>query len=78
MKESLIAEIEQGMLPFLDNGQMAELQKVLKLCLHHVKVTENEEEPQNGKENEKNRSGKNLKHKYLLKIEVIARKRNVE
>lgn len=52
MKESLIAEIEQGMLPFLDNGQMAELQKVLKQCLRHVNVIENEEEPQNGKENE--------------------------
>lgn len=55
MKEELIAEVTQGMLPYLDNSQLAQLQKVLEHCFwgKDVIVTENaskwENEHTNGK-----------------------------
>lgn len=38
MKEHLITEIMQGMLPFLDNAQMAHLQTVLTRCLSSKEI----------------------------------------
>jgi len=40
MKQTLINEVVQGMLPFLDNGQIEELQKVLKHVLFKVEIQE--------------------------------------
>ena len=40
MKQTLINEVVQGMLPFLDNGQIEELQKVLKHALFKVEIQE--------------------------------------
>lgn len=38
MKEELMREIEQNMLPYLDNSQMKHLDEVLQVCLWNVKV----------------------------------------
>ena len=40
MKQTLINDVVQGMLPFLDNGQIEELQKVLKHALFKVEIQE--------------------------------------
>lgn len=42
MKEQLILEIEQAMLPSLDNAQMKQLHDVLHHCLWNKKITEQE------------------------------------
>lgn len=42
MKEALINEVMQNMLPYLDNRQLVELQKVLKQALHNKTVIEDE------------------------------------
>lgn len=42
MKEQLINEVMQGMLAYLDNSQLIELQKVLNQALHGMTVTESE------------------------------------
>ena len=38
MKQTLINDVVQGMLPYLDNGQIEELQKVLKHALFKVEI----------------------------------------
>lgn len=40
MKEKLISNIEQGMLPFLNNEQLLKLQAVLQNCLFNVEISE--------------------------------------
>jgi len=40
MNESVINEVMQGMLPYLNNGQLAELQRVLSQSLHGRTVIE--------------------------------------
>ena len=40
MKQMLINDVVQGMLPYLDNGQIEELQKVLKHALFKVEIQE--------------------------------------
>ena len=47
MKEKLITDIEQGMLRFLDNGQMGELHKLLIHSLNNFDVKELTEKPDN-------------------------------
>ena len=42
MKQNLINEVIQGMLPFLNNGQMERLQEVLQHTLFNYKVVEND------------------------------------
>lgn len=42
MKEKLIANIEQKMLPYLDNGQMEQLHEVLKYCFWNVQIIKND------------------------------------
>jgi len=42
MKQNLMNEVIQGMLPFLNNGQMERLQEVLQHTLFNYKVVENE------------------------------------
>lgn len=51
MKEKLITDIEQGMLRFLDNGQMEELHKLLIHCFNNFDVKELSEKPDNIQEN---------------------------
>ena len=51
MKEKLITDIEQGMLRFLDNGQMGELHKLLIHSLNNFDVKELTEKPDNIQEN---------------------------
>ena len=41
MKEQIILNITQEMLPYLDNAQLLQLQKVLERNLWNVKITEN-------------------------------------
>lgn len=50
MKEELIREIEQNMLPYLDNAQMKHLDEVLRVCLWNVGVIKEEG---NNKDNNK-------------------------
>ena len=40
MKEQLILEIEQAMLPSLDNAQMKQLHEVLNHCLWNKQIIE--------------------------------------
>ena len=51
MKEKLITDIEQGMLRFLDNGQMGELHKLLIHSLTNFDVKELSEKSDNIQEN---------------------------
>lgn len=51
MKEKLITDIEQGMLRFLDNGQMGELHKLLIHSLINFDVKELSEKPDTIQEN---------------------------
>lgn len=44
MKEQLMREIEQNMLPYLDNAQMDQLRQVLSHCLWKVKVEKDEKQ----------------------------------
>lgn len=45
MKEALINEVMQSMLPYLDNGQLVELQKSLRQALHNKTVIAEEVDP---------------------------------
>ena len=47
MKEQIILNITQEMLPFLDNAQLLQLQKVLERNLWNVDITENSEKAEN-------------------------------
>ena len=40
MKEQIILNITQEMLPYLDNAQLFHLQKVLERTLWHIEITE--------------------------------------
>ncbi len=42
MIDNLINEIEQAMLPILDNGQLSQLRKVLEYTFRNISVTEKE------------------------------------
>lgn len=46
MKNQLIDEITQAMLPHLDNAQLAQLQKTLEHCLWNVEITVKSDCPQ--------------------------------
>ena len=43
MKQNLITDVVQGMLPFLNNAQMEKLQEVLQLTLAEYEVTQSDE-----------------------------------
>ena len=53
MNESIINEIMQGMLPYLDNGQLAELQRIMRHALHGKTILEEEVDGQKTEENNK-------------------------
>jgi integrase/recombinase XerD len=52
MKEKLINEVMQEMLPYLDNAQMKQLREVMGLALFHYEVAEKREIPDNDDNNE--------------------------
>lgn len=54
MNETIINEVIQGMLPYLDNGQLAELQRIMRHALHGKTILEEEvDENQKTEENNK-------------------------
>ena len=50
MKQNLIMDVVQGMLPYLDNAQIKRLQEVLKSSLAHYEVSENSNIEKNSKQ----------------------------
>ena len=54
MNETIINEVMQGMLPYLDNGQLAELQRIMRHALHGKTILE-EEVDENRKAEENNK-----------------------
>lgn len=50
MKQNLITDVVQGMLPYLDNAQIKRLQEVLKSSLAHYEVSENSNIEKNSKQ----------------------------
>ena len=46
MKQTLITEIEQQMMPFLDNGQMMQLCKVLEHCFYSYEISQSDSSKQ--------------------------------
>lgn len=53
MKDQIINEVMQGMLPFLDNGQLMELQKQLTHALHGKTIFEKDGSPEKQDEDNK-------------------------
>ena len=53
MNETIINEVMQGMLPYLDNGQLAELQRIMRHALHGKAILEEEVDGQKTEENNK-------------------------
>lgn len=43
MKEQLITEIQQQMLPYLNNEQLNKLRYALEFCFHNIEVAKSEE-----------------------------------
>lgn len=43
MKEQLISEVQQQMLPYLNNEQLHKLKQAMEYCLHGMKITQSEE-----------------------------------
>lgn len=52
MKEKLITEVMQEMLPYLDNAQMKQLREAMGQALFHYEVTESKEPPEDDKNND--------------------------
>ena len=76
MKNQLITEIAQKMLPYLDNSQMGQLQEVLAHCLWgvHVSVATESEQLQEKETNVKNKASTN---EYFEQKERIKRKNKI-
>ena len=53
MNETIINEVMQGMLPYLDNGQLAELQRIMRHALHGKTILEEEVDGKKTEENNK-------------------------
>ena len=51
MKQDLIKDVVQGMLPYLNNAQSEKLQEVLKCSLAKYEVTENQNKENNSEQN---------------------------
>ena len=39
MKEQLISQVQQQMLPYLNNEQLAKLRAAMEYCLHELEIT---------------------------------------
>ena len=51
MKQDLIKDVVQGMLPYLNNAQSERLQEVLQYTLARYEVTENKQQENNSEQN---------------------------
>lgn len=51
MKQNLIKDIVQGMLPYLNNAQSEKLQEVLQYTLARYEITENKQQENNSEQN---------------------------
>ena len=51
MKQDLIKDVVQGMLPYLNNAQCEKLQEVLQYTLSRYEVTENKQQENNSEQN---------------------------
>lgn len=51
MKQDLIKDVVQGMLPYLNNAQCERLQEVLQYTLARYEVTENKQQENNSEQN---------------------------
>ena len=51
MKQNLITDVVQAMLPYLNNAQAEKLQEVLQRSLTHYDVVENDNEKENSEQN---------------------------
>lgn len=51
MKQDLIKDVVQGMLPYLNNAQSEKLQEVLQYTLARYEVTENKQQENNSEQN---------------------------
>ena len=51
MKQNLINYVVQGMLPYLNNGQIEKLQEVLHFALFNYQVTQDKEHEENSEQN---------------------------
>ena len=51
MKQDLIKDVVQGVLPYLNNAQCEKLQEVLKYTLAKYEVTENKQQENNSEQN---------------------------
>ena len=51
MKQDLINDVIQGMLPYLNNAQSEKLQEVLQYSLAKYEVTENQDKEKNSEQN---------------------------
>lgn len=45
MKKQFITEVQQRMLPYLNNEQLRHLQEALEYCLHDVEITADDQPP---------------------------------
>lgn len=64
MKEMIITEIEQGMLPFLDNLQLSQLHKTLEHCFENVDISVGQD----------NKQKSNLTNSNLLESFISAKR----
>ena len=44
MKDQLIAEVQQQMLPYLNNEQLRKLRAAMEFCLHGLEVTQTDQQ----------------------------------
>ena len=51
MKQNLIKDVIQGMLPYLNNAQNEKLQEVLRYALSNYEVTENQNKDKTSEQN---------------------------
>ena len=51
MKQNLITDVVQAMLPYLNNAQMEKLQEALQSSLSNYKIVENEHEKERSEQN---------------------------
>ena len=51
MKQNLINDVVQGMLPYLNNGQIEKLQEVLHFAIFNYQVTQDKEHEENSEQN---------------------------
>ena len=51
MKEQLISQVQQQMLPYLNNEQLAKLRTAMEYCLHGLEITETDQPQEQEQQN---------------------------